>query len=324
MKPTIKLIKSSLLIASLFILTACQPDSFRSTSVQLSGTSLLDAQMDVAGNYLVFIDQNAESAPLWDLKTNQPKFQFQHPDNRLVRRIAMSGDGRIVATSDLDKVGLWQTDNGRHMGWMKTDSRINALTLGPKGQQLAIALANGNTIYKHFASSKRVRLPHPEGGVEQLAFSPDGKLLAIAGKTRTRLWRIKDREMLQDWTGNRSISTLEFTPDSQKLLMSEALGDSWIASIDNGRKTVELQHNQRWFTARTAHFTDNNQLLTGGPARDLREWSVHNGQQVRQWQTPASKGEIFPKDPLILDLVLTKQRQLKLVTSDGLLWSGRF
>ena len=73
---------------------------------------------------------------------------------------------------------------------------------------------------------ERTVLPEPAGEVEDLAFSPNGKLLAAVGmESLVRLWDIESRRLVFDppLKGHKStIHQVQFSPDGKTLLTASA------------------------------------------------------------------------------------------------------
>jgi WD40 repeat protein len=71
-----------------------------------------------------------------------------------------------------------------------------------------------------------VRLRHADS-IRAIAFSPDGKILASAGKDRViRLWHPTTGKSLKELTGHTGIVVaLAFSPDSKRLASAMRYGD---------------------------------------------------------------------------------------------------
>jgi hypothetical protein len=142
---------------------------------------------------------------LWDTKTGKLVQEFGKADGFGWDVLAFSPDGKTVATpgghrvegrtSVQPDVVLWETGTGQ----------------------------------------ERVHLALNEGQVALLAFSPDGRLLAAAGRTETiRLWDTLTGKEVGRFTGHRGwMNSLAFAPDGKTLASGGA--DSTVLIWDVSR-----------------------------------------------------------------------------------------
>ncbi len=117
-----------------------------------------------------------------------------------VQSVVFSPDGTLLASGGAENtIRLWNVSNGRLIRTLR----------GHTGQK-------GNTFDLLFTSQI--------SGVQDLAFSPDGTVLASAGSDGTvRLWRIADGELLKTLHGHTSIVTeIAFAPDNRTLASGSA------------------------------------------------------------------------------------------------------
>lgn len=128
-----------------------------------------------------------------------------------IRSLALSPDGQTLAVGGADTVWLWDTQNGeiRHK---LLESRGDVIAFTPDGTRVATTGA---------PNTKEVRLwdvqtGEPKGTIKeqrgrlwgQLAFSPDGKLLASGHvvsddgwnvRWSVKLWNTQTGDLLRTW-----------------------------------------------------------------------------------------------------------------------------
>jgi WD40 repeat protein len=120
----------------------------------------------------------------------------------------LSPDGQILAFSDSSKVELWQVNSN----------------------DAPLALANSD-----------MRAP-----VSVIAFSPDGKLLAVGDEIGTvRIWDAVKRQELTTFMGHKdSVTTLAFSPDSRALASGGGARDGAVKlyGMTTMRELLTLTH----------------------------------------------------------------------------------
>src|SRR5262245_8729329 len=193
---------------------------------------------------------------------------------KLIRRVRASRDGKVVASVADDMVcKLWDASTGKLMHELrghaeKTPNGFGSMlfncTFSADGKQIATADTIGKAIVWEVATGKKVaeveapimytwdqvqRL-HSIGGVRSVAFSPDGKTLAVGGtgkignidhleaKARIELFDIATQKRTVEYTSDKQglANYLEFAPDGSWLLAAGGAGDGFVAILDKEAK----------------------------------------------------------------------------------------
>ena len=103
------------------------------------------------------------------------------------------------------------------------------MTISPNGRTLAIGSQSGNVELWDMTTGELCQTISAHkwgfftGGVEAVAFSPDGQMLASAGSSKgdctIKLWNPSTGELIQTLSGHsRGVSSVVFSPDSQTLV----------------------------------------------------------------------------------------------------------
>jgi WD40 repeat protein/serine/threonine protein kinase len=141
-------------------------------SVELSYQA--DKLIVVGTDNFVFVSNASDGAIAVTIKTPQ------------LLRVAISPDGRLLATSHLDRsVRIWDSETGTELTCLQGhDGAVQALAFSPDGQTLAAASSANSVTFWHAPSWQEMgRFKTPLAAIKDLAFSSEGNTLAIGGRT---------------------------------------------------------------------------------------------------------------------------------------------
>lgn len=196
---------------------------------------------------------------LWDAKTEQLLQTFKGHSN-FVRCIAYSRDGKQLATGSYDRtVRLWNVSTGkRHQILSGHSDAAESIAFSPDGKYILSGDMRNTIRLWETKTGKLVRTFSDinsedtfMGGVSNVAFSPDGKLIAGAGGFSSHLWDAKTGEHLQVLSGPRTSYTghggpwVLFSPDpDDRIVASACMGIIQLWNLDTGKlvRTFSTDH----------------------------------------------------------------------------------
>jgi len=148
---------------------------------------------------------------------------------------------------------------------------------------IATVLLLGHLLSPWFEGQYRI---HPKGSVLCMAFSPDGKILALGGP-KLKLWDVASRKVTSTIEGHSApVSCVAFSPDGK--LLASGSDDHTVKLWEMpGRKevaTLERHTGRVWSVA----FSPDGKTLASGASEKpiLRLWDVASGKQktdLRIW-----------------------------------------
>src|SRR5271170_936072 len=227
------------------------------TSVVLAGQAVISGSYD---GQLIWWDAD-KRAPIRAVDAHQ----------KWIRRVVASPDGTMVASVADDMVcRLWDVASGKllrefrgHKDKTPNDfpSMLYACAFAPDGAHLATGDKVGHVVVWDVAGGKElatletpvmytwdpVARRHSIGGIRSLAFSPDGKLLAVGGmgkvgnidhlegKARVEVFDWQKGERSHEFPGdkfNGLVEHLVFHPESEWLLGAGGANDGFLMFFD--------------------------------------------------------------------------------------------
>jgi WD40 repeat protein len=215
--------------------------------------------------------------------------------------LAFSPDGKTLAVAPTntpgDPVELWNVATRRVTGQVTTGftSRINSIAFSPDGTLLAASAVNGATVQvwstarltRVAAFSDTQQTPDPPqfgGGVFMLAFSPDGRLLAVVGiDGLVRIFGVPGFSLLGVVQPLDSTSSLAFSPNGRELALGNSDGNVNLYSVPTTYTHLTSQIAFRGaFSASSkgifsVEFLSNDSLVAAGSDSVVRFWNVPSG-----------------------------------------------
>lgn len=103
-----------------------------------------------------------------------------------------SGDTTINGQSDRD-LKLWDAQSGKLLQKWPSASGITALQWSPDDEKIAVGTHGEALLFdaKTWKITRRFPLPNDPKSPASVAFSPDGRTLAVASKNALSLWRLR-------------------------------------------------------------------------------------------------------------------------------------
>jgi RNA polymerase sigma factor (sigma-70 family) len=221
---------------------------------------------------------------LWDARTGKRLRSFVGHTGG-VTGLAFSSDGKRVASGSADRtVRIWDTANGKELRRLADlEKPVRNVAFSPQGSTLAASLVTAAAI--HLWDTDSGKLLHTLAGDGELAFSPDGKLLAGACSDGVvRLWDPATGEPVRQWLANRAngLTTLAFSPDGKTLATAGRL-DHAIRLWDPATgKEVQPAAGHTGIVQSMQFAADGKTLISLGADSRVVAWDVGSARELKQ------------------------------------------
>jgi mono/diheme cytochrome c family protein len=203
-----------------------------------------------------------------------------------VAALAYHPVGQMLAAGGRGTVYLFDVATGELTGKLgRLHPQVTALAFSRDGKQLAIASSAAGEVYEvrlyactasgvSSEASGSVVNTHRDA-IQDLAFSPDGKILASCGYDRLiKLWDVaakKELRVLKDHSD--SVYGIAFSPDGKLLASASADRAVKVWDVATGTRLYTLSEATDWLYA-VAWSPDGRHLAAGGVDRSIRVWQV--------------------------------------------------
>ncbi|MCJ8274700.1 MAG: hypothetical protein MJK04_35535, partial [Psychrosphaera sp.] len=244
---------------------------------QLSKDATLSAMLSVSQNVLLIDNQSQKQIHHWD----SDKFDFQ------VDFLALSANKTVLGTAGENSVIIWDTQTGKSVArWQvkgfDQDSKISAFFISKSGEIVLVGMTEGSVLTFDLKNSKQSMFAIHDGTVKKLMLTDDGHNIVSGGTDGVvAYWQTLDGKIIQSLEQRFRITALAIDETSQRLFISDALGEQYVWDLVKQQRVTELDYFERWRWFREAVFVPGDRVITSSPKREITLWDINTGKALK-------------------------------------------
>lgn len=284
-------------------LWAASADPVRAELVARNGLRVNDVSFDPSGTRVVTAGRD-RVVRVWELESATPVHELEHgtePDDRIeVEAAGFDGAGRIVASASHDgTVRIWDARTGKSQATLgRTGGReFHDVAVSPDGELVVAGGADeAARVWRWRQRELVARLPTPGQRVRSVAFSRDGRNVAVAAGRMVRVWRdgafgrpfAVFRE--PDAVKYNEFWSVAFAPGGRRVAAGDRSGSWFVWDVETRRLVARGKANVQ--TVAGIAFSGNGAyLVTADWKGAAKVWRVPRGGLVTATRTAAASLE---------------------------------
>ena len=237
---------------------------------------------------------------LWDMTNQSQKSVIEVSDDSDVRCVAISPDGKTIASGIYGTAFLYDVETGIKQASFSIREHdvydVSGLDFSPDGQFLLIEGTDIFTLSKtislrNILTGKEIHsINVSDDDVNGVAFSPDGKLIASTGEKKDQLL-LWNTEHATDDEQNKNIycyesNSITFSPDSKMLAIGQ-LGEVSLIDANSGERIGF--HTPNTAEVISVAFSPDGKTLASATDHQIYLWDIAGAQPINTFNSASEK-----------------------------------
>ena len=238
------------------------------------------------------------TAKVWDTRTGELlRTFFGHGD--AVFDVAFNPDGKRVATGGMDgNVRVWEAISGKELLTLPIEGGVSGeapggVAFSPDGMRVAVA-QNGSyavEVWNAVTGEILLRKDQSLAPVDDIAFSPDGKLAATGSlNTKAEVWEAATGKLLYTLSGHQeSVNGIAFSPDGTRLATASWDHTARVWDLTPAKESVFIPIHPPW-SQFISYNRDGTRILTDYPVENAAKiWDGISGKELLTFSGPTAR-----------------------------------
>jgi len=231
-----------------------------------------------SGKYLVSGGRD-RTIKVWDTESGEETFTLRGHAGAILC-VAFSPSGNLIASAGEDQlVKVWDATSAPEARSFRAPLTCQTLAYSSDGKRLATA--DDNIRIWEPATGRLLRsFGGPKEFVEDVAFSPDDRAVATAGRSGVKVWEASTGKVLLTLHGPEAQDRgIAYSPDGTLLAAAGADGVVRVWDAHNGSERFALSAHEGAATS-VAFSPDGRQLASSGLDQVVKVWDMGDGHEV--------------------------------------------
>ncbi|AFY56261.1 WD40 repeat-containing protein [Rivularia sp. PCC 7116] len=243
-------------------------------------------------NKIFAIGDRDNNIKLWDINSGE-QIYLLNAWHGAINDVSFSPDGKFLASGGDDTtIKLWDISNGSEIRTLKGHNKsVKSIVIAPRGDTLASIYSDGRAVLWDLTTGRIVHTldnTNTPDGISSVAFSPDGKTIAIANRKKynIKLWDIASNRKICNLTHNDSSAiNLTFNLDGKIIASRDKYGHIRLWDINKKQEICTLYGNNSKVNSLIFSSEGQNQiLLTSGCDKNILKFRDFNQSYVYNTQ----------------------------------------
>jgi WD40 repeat protein len=237
-------------------------------------------------------------------------------NNHEVSSVAISPDGKTIASNSDRDIKLWDLIAGEEIGQLKGHSqRVNVVAISPNGRLLVSGSDDDTIKVWNLATGQLIyTLTGHRDAIHTLAISGDGRILVSGSDDDTiKVWNLATGKLVRTIAGHAYwVRSVTLSPDGITLASGSFDKTIKLWNLNQGRIIRTLTPNSQTVTALA--FSPNGKLLVSASRdRQIKFWNMDTEREVRSLNGAADDVTSLAFNPSGKILAIaSRDRQIKL------------